>query len=180
MDSNKVIVVYTGGTAGDLVASVIDSNHCGLSDGRVLMASYRQQLKQPHLFRDDTARDDYVKNAMRNYRSLPSHSIEYHLQRQHNIVGITVEQKQTATWAAERFKRLHKDRVWKAIGLSSVDDYANMLLDYSWFVRDNVQHVVSVEDILNGHLLDKLNSFGIDRTDQMFYNRWIDSQKTAQ
>ena len=51
----SIIVCYTGGTAGDIVARIIDNQE---------LSKDRQRLKKPHLFFSDKEKDQSINDSI--------------------------------------------------------------------------------------------------------------------
>lgn len=162
MDSDLVIVVYMGGTCGDLVSALLDPRGVELDSTlkKISMPPERQRLKKPHLFSDAGAKNQYLQDIARVYHSVPSHDIEYHSDRDHDFVGITVQDPRTAMWAAQRFRDAHRPQVWqsvaKACGINDIEQYAQLLLDYSVLVQKHTDKIMRLEDIRSGLAVAKL------------------------
>lgn len=180
------IVCYMGGTCGDLIAALIDptDTRFKVSTRTVAHDEKRIKLKKPHLFVNDTDKDQYISDISQFYRSIPSHDIEYHSIRQHSFIGITVNNTKTAQWAAERFKQAHRPHVWeemqKVCGAESIKDYAQMLIDYSSLIKNKTDRILTLESIQNGTIindLEKIINRPIDKIGCNMYNSWIDLQK---
>jgi len=177
-----IFVVYMGGTAGDLVASMIDwqDSRLEMLQDRMELPLHRQQLKKPHTFASDEEKDQYVREMSQRYRSLPSHDLDYHLKRQHRVIGIAVETPEMAQKAALRFKRSHRARVWESVcqgfGIETTRQYADLVLNYSSVIKEKVNVVITMEDIINGNLLRDLSSnfgIGFSQKDIHRYNTWM-------
>jgi hypothetical protein len=156
------IICYLGGTCGDLVTAVIDNAGCYIQGGAIALDHKRQLLKKSWQFSNDNARDEYVEQISQVYKSIPSHDVEYHLRSNHSFVAIVVNNKSTATWASSRFKSLHKAHVWeemKSINQAdTVEKYAQDMLDWSSWIKQNTTKTISLEDILNGCLEQRISS----------------------
>ena len=177
-----IFVVYMGGTAGDLVASMIDwqDSRLEMIKDRMELPLQRQQLKKPHSFATDEDKDQYVREMSRLYRSLPSHDLDYHLKRQHRTIGIVVETEKAARMAAERFKRSHRARVWQSVcegfGIENTRQYADLVLNYGNVIKEKVTTVITMEDIVKGNLLRDLSSnlgIGFSQQDVVRYQTWM-------
>lgn len=184
-DLDTTIVVYMGGSCGDLVTAMIDHNDVGFNFGfdTVKLTPQRQRLKKPHEFVDDQDKDNYLESISRTYKSVPSHDIEYHTRRRHSFVGITVTDPSTALWAAQRFRYAHRPRVWQsmaeACGITHVEQYAQLLLDYGSMIRNRTDRLVDVKAIRQGELLPHLEralNRKLDSTAQQCYRNWLDMQ----
>lgn len=171
------IICYTGGTCGDLVAAIIDPTGCKFYQNAVMHAPDRIKLKKSHLFNNNEEKDQYIDTVGKQYLSIPSHDIDYHIDRKHNFIGITVHDKKTAIWAANRFKKLHRPSVWEemcnACGAKTVDDYAQILIDYSYMVSNHTNRLIKLEDIINGNAIDSLIQLGIEKPSVNLYNNWL-------
>lgn len=187
MDSNLdiTIVVYMGGCCGDLVTALIDHNDVDLNIAfrTVRLSEQRQRLKKHYEFVDDQEKDSYLNNISRTYNSVPSHDIDYHVSRKHKFIGITVTDPSTALWAAKRFRDAHRPRVWQGVvqacGIQHVEDYAQLLLDYSLMLSSCTDLLVDVKTVRQGTLLPQLESLlerNLDNKAHNCYRDWLDMQ----
>lgn len=179
--NQKHIVVYNGGAAGDLITAMLDYRGAHITDeGRVRHDPNREALKKPHIFGTDLHKDMYLTQAFGYYHSLPSHDIRYHIDRNHDFIGVVVLTRKAALWAAKRFSDLHPESVWKemqaAAGVKDVDGYAQMMLDFSNLVAEHTRNVLSLEDILQGNAIKALESITgepVSEIGQEFYKQWL-------
>lgn len=175
------IVCYAGGTCGDLLCALIDPNNAVVDRNRVVLTDERSQLKKPHLFDNDHDKDLYLVNMAQKYQSIPSHDFLYHKNRQHSIIGITIDKLDTAKKASMRFKNLHRPEVWVEMqqfcGAQTIDDYAQILMDFSISIALYATVVVKLENIINGSVLSDLDNQGILVIDngKEIYRRWLTS-----
>jgi len=155
-------VVYMGGCCGDLVASLIDwkDSRFDIWGGKMRLPAQRQKLKKPHLFDTDQQKHDYMMSIKCHYNSVPSHDLDYHVRSNHRFIGIAVDDCDFALWAAQRFKNLHRARVWReveqALGITTWQQYAQCMLDYSTLLKTKTTNVLHLEDILSGHVIPHL------------------------
>jgi hypothetical protein len=174
------IICYTGGTCGDLISAMIDSTDVEIKDRIIVHAESRQRLKKPHTFADDQEKTQYLDSIFQTYKSVPSHDLNFHTGNQHKFITITVQKFATAVWAAERFKLVHRPHVWqemtKACGADSVEDYAQILIDYSRMVVQYTDRVLELERIVEGHGIDDLKQYVETDLDQDLYTRWLNRQ----
>ena len=91
----KNIVVYMGGTCGDLVTAILDpfSTELG-SNGNVILGPSRSYLKKPHSFSDDAEKNHYLEETFSWCNSIPSHDLDYHIRQHHKFIGIVVNTKE--------------------------------------------------------------------------------------
>lgn len=179
MDDNKIIVCYTGGTCGDLLVALVDSRHARVTDiGTVMHHNERTCLKKPNIFASDLEKDTYINTIQ--YNSFPSHDLDYHIRSNHKFISVVVTDQETAKWAANRFKLLHRPHVWKEMcnfsGVSTVDEYAQMLLDYSSMVITKTDQTLDLKRIINGYALLDLAEYVRSPLDSAFYQTWLDKQ----
>jgi len=169
-----------GGTCGDLICVLFDSIDAEIYHNRVSLTLERQRLKKPHTFYNDEEKDQYLENISKIYKSIPSHDIEYHIRRQHEFIGIAVDEFKTALWAARRFKKLHKPQVWKemqsACGAKTVEEYAQMMLDYSYMIKEQTSKIILLEEIISGQAIEKLQSLVNKQLNCDFYQQWLKAQ----
>ena len=174
------IVCYMGGTCGDILTTIIDPTDAVLTERAVKLTPERSRLKKPHLFDNDKDKDKYVRDIKSVYNSIPSHNIAYHARYSHEFIGIVVDDRAVAEWAAERFKNLHRPHVWEEMqrhcGAGTVKMYAQSMLDFSNLVREHTSNLVQLERILAGTADTDLAMFGISCPGKQLYQQWIDKQ----
>lgn len=176
------IICYTGGTCGDLITALIDSQGASFRGKAVMFDLERMQLKKPHMFNSHAEKDQYIADMAVKYRSIPSHDLDYHVQGKHAMIGITVQDTDTALWAAERFKQLHRPHVWlemqTACGANSVGDYAQIMIDFSNQLQQHTDRTVPLESIRAGTVLDQLSQLTtLSPTSKNLYQNWLDLQR---
>jgi len=185
MDTNDLkIVCYTGGTCGDLITAMIDNRDSTFYFKAVMHDKQRQRLKKPLTFTNDEEKDIYIQQISEQYKSIPSHDLDYHVKRKHNFISITVQNPKVALWAAHRFKNLHRPHVWQemqqACGAATVKDYAEILVQYSNIVKQHTDKVIPLESIYEGRAIEELElvlSIQLDRPRQNLYRNWLNLQR---
>lgn len=181
MENSQVnIVCYTGGACGDLITALIDIGDSQIAESAVTLNKQRQRLKKPHLFNNDEEKHAYCNSMRSQYKSIPSHDFEYHRKNNHKIIVIDVDDWDNALWAAQRFKSLHSDVIWKKImsdcNISSVTDYAKLMMDFSKMATNYSACSIKLSDITNGNLIEKLNTVNnlqLDNSAEQFYKQWL-------
>jgi hypothetical protein len=172
------IVCYVGGTCGDLVSALIDSRDVTFRGTTVKHVDQRTRLKKPHLFGSDSEKDQYLSQV--SYHSISSHDLDYHAQRGHDFIGVTVQDWFTALWAADRFHKLHAPHVWqemqKYCGALTVEDYAQTMIDFSNLLATKTHQLVTLESILAGTIVESLESLISRPVDREFYQLWQTKQ----
>jgi hypothetical protein len=184
VDSNLTIVCYIGGTCGDLISAVIDSTDAEFRVNAVWHDPERTRLKKPHLFDSDIDKDQYINTVGNRYSSISSHDLDYHIKSKHKFISIVTDQFNVALWAAKRFKRLHRPHVWEEMqricGATTVEDYAQTLIDYSTMIKTHTDKVLDLERIYRGYAIQDLQPWltkPINKHSQNLYKNWIDLQK---
>lgn len=177
---NLKIVCYTGGTCGDLISALIDPTNSRMYQTVVINDPERCRLKKPHLFDSNSAKDQYISAIIKQYASIPSHDLEYHKNRGHKFISISVNDRDVALWAATRFRALHRPHVWEEMtrycGAGTVDDYANVLIDYSNMVTQHTNYIVDLKDIINGNgitALEECIQITVSDHGREFYKEWL-------
>jgi hypothetical protein len=178
---NLTIVCYAGGCCGDLVSAMIDSTGCSTAGSTTVLSTDRMRLKKPHLFTDDTEKNNYLIEMSSKYTSIPSHDLDYHVKNKHNFLGIGVKDTKLALWAADRFKTLHRPMVWnemtKFCGANSIESYAQVMLDFTNLMEKHASHMVYLNDIQNGSIVEKLMNYTEKNINSSLYNSWLEKQK---
>lgn len=154
------IVCYMGGTCGDLVSALIDSTGVTFKNYTVQHVHDRIKLKKPYLFENIEQKDQYLTEIKNLYNSISSHDLAYHMERKHDIIGITVKDPKIALWAAKRFKKLHQPSVWEKISQSNnihnVEQYAQLMIDFSHLIVQHTNKIVTLESIVGRRVFDDL------------------------
>lgn len=174
------IICYTGGTCGDLVTALIDSQGTYFRGKAVMLDQERLRFKKPHTFANDVEKDQYLNEMSAKYRSIPSHDLQYHINRKHSFIGITVTTWSSALKAAQRFKDLHRPHVWAemtaACGADSIESYAQIMIDFSKVVVQHTDKIITLESIQQGTALD--NPI-LQLASKNFYKNWSDLQNNS-
>lgn len=169
---NTIIVCFCGGTAGDIVSTILDPQE---------LTSERQRLKKPHQFINDEEKDLFLSTT--GYLSIPSHDFEYHRKQEHEILGIVCCTMPTAIWAATRFKALHRPHVWKEMtafcGADTVEAYAQAILDFGNMIASYTSNVLYLEDIVNGNAVERLIHLGYQVPGEYQYKKWLTDNETS-
>ena len=79
MENSLNIVVYTGGTCGDLLGALIDPSSAKVTGTTMSLDPHQQKLKKPQNFNTDEEKDTYIQSV--NFNSIVSHDTEYHKRR---------------------------------------------------------------------------------------------------
>jgi|TARA_R110000823_G_scaffold222275_1_gene350611 hypothetical protein len=172
------IILYMGGCCGDIVTGLIDAKGISISSGRCIVLNERSKLKRSFQFNNDKERDEYITTANVYWKSLPSHDADYHLRNKHSYTGIVCSDWETAIWAATRFRILHTDIVWnrmsKVSGAKSIEEYAQLIMDFSNMIKPDAYKIIDLKDIVNGHAVSKLKSLtDLDDCATIIYNQWL-------
>lgn len=155
-------VVYMGGTCGDLVSAMLDLKDVTFDFAfrKMRMPVERQRLKKPYTFGNDQEKDQYLADMCKIYSSVPSHDLDYHVQRSHWFIGIRVRDPDIALWAADRFRYAHRPEVWQTVKqgwqIDTVEQYAQLLMDYANLISQHTTHLLDLEDIVSGHVVSCL------------------------
>lgn len=183
LDSGLKIVCYTGGTCGDLITAMIDCRDIALNHTAVMHSKQRQRLKKPTTFINDIEKDDYIREISTQYNSIPSHDLDYHVNKKHQFISITVNDPTVALWAASRFKHLHRPHVWeemqRACGSTTIEDYAQILIHYSNMVKSYTNQIITLELIKKGSAveeLEKILQHNLTNDSKNLYQNWLHKQ----
>ena len=172
VDKNLTIVCFVGGTAGDIVTQILDPRELTLE---------RQRLKKPHLFATDLEKDTFLETI--EYTSIPSHDFAYHRNRNHTVLGVVCRDMSSALWAASRFKELHRPHVWKEMtafcGADTIEAYAQMILDFGNMLASYAKDVLYLDDIINGHAVNRLEELGYRTPGADIYKKWLMEHETS-
>lgn len=179
-----MIVCFAGGTYGDIVTVILDSKNCKLDpDGLIVLPDDRMKLKKPHLFLNAKEKNNYIEQMNKKYLSIPSHDLDFHLQNNHNFLGVVCEDKNLRLKASRRFKILHPEYVWKEMqnvsNSNSIEQYANDILEMSKKIIKSDNQYLDVDDILSGNLIkimERKNNIKISEENKNLYKDWLKLQ----
>jgi hypothetical protein len=163
------IIVYPPGAGGNLVSAVID-NKLYYYNG-VHFETYRKKLRMKSYIESmsDIDRDDYLVEMSSKYLSLPSHLIEYHINRKHDFILIAPVTDAEINWCINRFAQIHT----KIKHL--VENSEN---GYKVFVENGKHHtnkIITVEEIYSGKLLKRLREYVTTPLNEELYYTWLES-----
>jgi|LauGreDrversion4_2_1035121.scaffolds.fasta_scaffold473716_2 hypothetical protein len=168
-----IVVAFVGGLAGDLITAVIDSNSCVVTTlGKVQMPFYRKTLKRGVLTTIEE-KDAFITDISKQYRSIPSHEVEYHVQRNHITISIDVRDKELYKFAAERFILLNEPNLANTLfGVNTAIELAPILINMNERNLKLATNVLYFDDILDGKLIEKLEPI-CSNLDVDFYDKWL-------
>jgi hypothetical protein len=180
MENNLNIVVYTGGTCGDLVGAIIDPQCASIQGATMFLDPLQQRLKKPHNFSNDEEKDNYINDI--KFKSIVSHDIEYHKRKNHRFISVIVDDFSLAMWAASRFKNLHRHHVWEEMQqvgkVNTVEGYAQLLIDYSNMAKLFATYTINLSDITSGQAIKKLTEIvEITNISTALYEQWLSANK---
>jgi hypothetical protein len=185
MASDMTLVVYMGGSCGDLITSMLDLKDSSLDVAyrKIKMPPERQRLKKPHTFVNDQEKDQYLDEMAEIYASIPSHDLDYHVRRDHDFIGIRARDLNIALWAARRFQHAHRPKVWQSVAqgwnISCPEQYAQLLIDYGNMISSKTNKLLELEDIVSGQVvpcLEHLIGRNLDKSAVNYYRHWLDVQ----
>jgi hypothetical protein len=164
------IIVYPPGAGGNLVSAVIDNRYY-YYDG-IHFHTFRKKLRTL----DDTEtmtdeeRDSYILEMSSKYLSVPSHIIDYHINRKHDFILIAPVTDVEINWCINRFIKIHP--ILKNLVENSEDGY-------KVFVENGKQHtdkIITVEEIYSGKLIDRLKEYVTTPLNEQLYHTWLESE----
>ena len=177
------IVCYTGGTCGDLISALIDPQDVQFKMCSIMHHPDRIKLKKPFLMTDEQ-KQRYIEQISTKYNSIVSHDLNYHVDHNQQFITITVKDFSVAQHAAQRFKDLHRPHVWEEMsancGAVTVNDYAQILIDYSNMVTQHTEHVLELERIFSNDVVEDLEKIQWKKCNngKNIYKQWIKLQNT--
>ncbi len=130
----------------------------------------------------ESEKNQYLQTVAQQYKSISSHDLDYHIQKQHKFVTIEILNWDTAVWAANRFKQLHRPHVWeemqKACGASTVESYAQAIMDSAQLSKRYADFAVTLESIRHGTVDKdlKLHGFEVSQSAKELYQSWLNAQ----
>jgi hypothetical protein len=180
MENTVNIIVYTGGTCGDLIGALIDPTNAKLTKTTITLDSMQTRLKKLSNFSNNNEKDIYLSNV--KFKSVTSHDLEYHKLRDHKFISIVVEDFDLALWAATRFKNLHRTQVWKEMskisGANNTNEYAQIILDYSNMVKSFAYFTINLKEIVEGTVLQQMQQIiEPSKKSEKIYKQWLLANK---
>ena len=164
------IIVYPPGAGGNLVSAVIDNKFYYYNG--VHFETHRKKLRMKSYIESmtDIDRDDYLVEISSKYLSLPSHLIDYHINRKHDFILIAPVTDTEINWCINRFAKIH----------TTIKDLVENTEDaYKAFVENGKQHtkkIITVEEIYSGKLLERLREYVTTPLNEQLYHTWLESE----
>jgi hypothetical protein len=163
------IIVYPPGAGGNLVSALID-DRCYYYDGTHFQ-TFRKKLKTITDIEkmSDNERDSYLLQIREIYLSIPSHSIDYHINRKHDFILIAPVTDIEIRWCIERFSKIYP---------SIKHLVENTEQAYRDFVTNGKQHtnkIITVDDIYSGKLIERLKEYVTTTLNEQLYYTWLES-----
>jgi len=170
----EMLIVFAGGTCGDIVCELIDRGTMPVfEDG------YRSKLKHIDRFNSDLEKMEYIKEAEKKFKSIPSHDLDFHIKNQHNFIGITVMNHKDRLWASERFKIINQPESWevmaKSSGADTIESYAEVIDQMTKRIKITKNPTIDLHNIRNGTLIDQMQALNIDliSSAKEHYQNWL-------
>jgi hypothetical protein len=182
MNTNyPLIVLYMGGTCGDLLVSVIDNTHSRIDNTRILATLEKNQFKRVNELGDDANKHAKLLDLGRKFKAVPSHDADYHIKFNHKYIAIEVDSIVDAMWAARRFVNLHLAFDWaidmQRGGEATIKAYADQIMAYTHIVTPSAFLSVNLRDIRGGKLIDILQPHFRHPLDSGIYTQWLITNK---
>jgi len=170
------IVLYNHVSAGDMVSAVIDSTDYVFINTRFFPPVQRSLLKYFKLTYEQ--QDDYIKEMATMYKSCASHSVDYHILRQHDCIFVDIAEDAMIKWCMDRFQRLHGE---KAVLVHGEPNFVppSKLEERLWYSGNlglkHFNRTIKLRDILEGNMIPKLQQYVHTELDEKLYLTWLES-----
>jgi hypothetical protein len=174
-----ILILYTGGAAGNLVAAIIDSSqfvfnkwHFEFIDNSPL-AKWKFGCPTWQTTADKCQDLDIMdldfNSVSKNYKSLASHQHNFHITRKHEFILIDSSSLQSAQWCVDRFR--------KNTNLPS--SHAVFELERKIKISKNLalhtNKIIKLEDIINGKLIEIMKQWTDLPLNDELYKMWLDA-----
>lgn len=165
------IIVCPYGSPGDVVSAVIDSSDVNLfTDGENIYMTFDHKRKQAlvgnasHPSRNLLEEADALEGICKSlYTHTSKRKIEKTKVTKHTYISLDCSSEKASNWVfARSSKELNDDAITpkSIMNNSIVNNY-------------HADHVITLEDILDGRLVEKLKEFITDPLDEDLYKAWM-------
>jgi len=166
------IILYQPGGCGNMVSAVIDSTgSLFLSSGHVVFDSKRRTLQhrfyEKHLADED--RDKIIENA--NFKSVHSHSFDYHIRKKHDFIFIDCDDPKYINWVCHRFNHIHELQDKNNPEVKITPEYIKEITSKT---KPHTNKIIPISDIVEGKLLDTLSKYVDTPLNADIYYKWLD------
>jgi len=166
------IILYQAGGCGNMVSAVIDSSgSIFLSSGHMVFNSNRRPLQHSFYenYMTDEDRDSVLSNT--TFKSLHSHSFDYHIKRKHDFIFIDCDDPKYINWVCDRFNTIHtvihKNQPEKKITPQYIKEITAKVIPHT-------NKIIPIADILEGRLIETLSKYVDTPLNVDIYHKWLD------
>lgn len=172
------IVAYTGGSCGEMVTAVIDPTGYHFNGRYLELLKYdRSKLKNREwdFSLSNIDRDNAINELALKYRSLPSHKLDYHAFRKHDVIFIDATQPGMEEWVFNRINDIHSGKHKQWLNLEKdKESYINNFYPSQQFLLPIAKRIIKLRDILEGKLIDVLKTYVATPLNEALYYTWLD------
>jgi hypothetical protein len=166
------IILYQGGGCGNMVSAVIDSTgSLLLPTGHIVFDSKRRTLQQNFYVNQltDEDRDRIILND--NFKSIHSHSFDYHIKRKHDFIFIDCDDPKYINWVCTRFNYIHEIQNKNKPEIKITPEY---IKEITAKVTPHTNKIIPIRDILESRLIETLSKYVDTPLNVDIYNKWLD------
>jgi hypothetical protein len=169
------IILYQPGGCGNMVSAVIDSTGSLLmSTGHMTFDSTRRNLQ--HNFYEkyltDEGRDKIIENG--TFKSIHSHSYDYHIKRKHDFIFIDCDDPKYIDWICDRFNTIHTVMYKNQPEKKLTPQYTK---EITAKVAPHTNKIIPISDIIEGRLIETLRKYVDTPLNVDIYHRWLEMIK---
>ena len=166
------IILYQAGGCGNMVSSVIDSTgSLLLSTGHIVFDSKRIILQQEFYVNQltDEDRDRMLLNG--NFKSIPSHLVDYHITRKHDFIFIDCDDPKYIDWVCARFNYIYELHNKNQPEIKIKSEYVK---EVTAKATPHTNKIIPISDILEGRLIETLSKYVDTPLNVDLYNKWLE------
>ena len=170
------IVAYTGGSCGEMVTAVIDPTGYHFNGRYLELLKYdRSKLKNREwdFSLSNIDRDNVINELALKYKSLPSHKIDYHVLRKHDVIFIDSTEPGIDEWVFNRLHDIHGKNEWLNLEKDK-EVFFNNLQENQQVMLSIAKRVIKLRDILEGKLIDVLKTYVSTPLNESLYYTWLE------
>lgn len=154
-----------------MISAVIDSTGYTFEGDRFKPPLNKDMLKKPNL--TDAEYDQHMKSMALQYKSIPSHAIEYHIRKQHDCILVDITEPSMIDWCVDRRYRLYGEPQWLTPDRRSPEFQKDFLIKKMNSALNHFPKTIKLRDILEGRMIPKLQQYVDIELNEKIYFDWL-------
>ena len=142
-----------------------------MSTGHIVFDSRRRTLQHSFYAKQLTDEDRDKIIADTTFKSIQSHSFDYHIQIKHDFIFIDCDDQKYINWVCNRFNNIYEVQNKSNPEIRVTPEY---IKEITAKVAPHTNKIIPIRDILEGRLIDTLSKYVETPLNVDIYTKWLE------